>query len=111
VDAPAANEVDFAKEVLLVISSGDSTNCRGIGCAEAYEDEKRVLIRLQHQTFQTAGRGVATRPYGIFILPRREKSYVIEANRQSYIGGPPIWTESFQLAKLPDPARELEDLP
>jgi hypothetical protein len=55
---------------------------------------------------------VKTRPYGIFILPRAEKkAYVIESNRQRYIGGPPIWAESFRAERLGDPGKELERLP
>ena len=112
--APAAKDVDFTKEVVLVVSSGNSTNCSGIGAAEAFEDDKRILLRLQYHTFQTAGPdggAQATRPYGIFILPRSEKAYVIERNRQRYIGGPPLWSETFRIEKLGDPAKELADLP
>ncbi len=112
VDAPAAKDLDFRKEVVLVISMGDSFNCRGITCAEAYEDEKRILVRLHHQTFQTRGEGVRCRPYGLFVLPRAEqKAYVVERNQQRYIGGPPLWAEQLRFDRLGDAAKELERLP
>jgi hypothetical protein len=113
--APLAKDIDFGKEVVLVVSMGDSWNCRGLECAEAYEDEKRILIREHASTFQTAGPGgggVRCRPYGIFLLPRaQDKAYVLERNRQSYKGGPSLWTEQFRAERLPDPAKELERLP
>jgi hypothetical protein len=55
---------------------------------------------------------VRCRPYGICVLPRVEKkAYVLESNRQRYIGGPPLWAEMIRFEQLPDPAKELEGLP
>ena len=53
--------------------------------------------------------GVASehRPWGVFLLPRTDKAFVVEYNRQRYIGGPAIWTEGFRVDELPDPAAEL----
>jgi hypothetical protein len=113
--APEAKDVDFGKEILLVVSYGDSYNCRGLGVAESYEDDKRILVRMHAQTFQTVGPdggGVRCRPYGIFVLPRAEKkAYVVERNRQRYIAGPPLWAEHVRFDALPDAAKELEQLP
>jgi hypothetical protein len=98
----------------LVVSGGDMTNCRGIGCAEAFEDDMRVLVRLQHHTFQTAGPNggaVRHRPYGIFVLPRTDKAYIIERNRQRYIGGPPLWTEMKRFDRMADAKSELDGMP
>ena len=104
--------VDFKTHVVLVISSGDSWNCRGIGLHSAYEDDKRLLVRTSRHTFQTAGGGQQARPYGIFVLPRRPgKAYVVERNRQGLIGGPALWTESWRLEKLGKPEAELATLP
>jgi hypothetical protein len=111
-EAPLAKDIDFTKEIVLVVSAGDSFNCRGYDCEEAYEDDQRILVRLHASTFQSRGEGVRCRPYGILILPRAEKkAYVVERNRQRYIGGPPLWTESYRAEKLPDPLRELDALP
>ena len=104
--------IDFDKEVVLVVSSGNVWNCRGIAVAEAYESDKRVLIRTERHTFQTMGGGQQARPYGVIVLPRRaEKAYVVERNRQGLIGGPALWTESWRLEKLGKPADELKALP
>ncbi len=109
---PKFDPVDFTTHVVLVISSGNSYNCSGFGVAEAYDDDRRVLIRMSARTFQTMGRGMATRPWGIFVLPRHaKKAYVAESNAQSYIGGPAIWRETFRVEKLPEPAKELDALP
>ena len=104
--------VDFSKEVVLVVSRGDGWNCRGIGVEAVYEDDVRVLVRTDRQTFQTMNGAQQARPYGLFVLPRREKkAYVIERNRQGLIGGPPLWTESWRLERIKKPAGALADLP
>ncbi len=108
---PKFDPIDFTKHVALVVSAGDSVNCSGFGCAEAYEDDRRVLVRMSARTFQTDGRGMRTRPWGIFVLPRATKTYVLERNVQGYIGGPAIWQETFRADQLPDPAKELDALP
>jgi len=111
-EAPLAKDIDFEKEVVLVVSHGDSWNCRGLGCAEAFQDDQRILFRLAAQTYQTSGGGVRCRPYGICVLPRVEKkAYVVERNRQRYIGGPPLWEEMARFEQLPDAAKELDRLP
>lgn len=104
--------VDFDKSVVLVLSKGDSWNCRGISVAEAYEDEARVLVRTLRHSFQTMDGGQQARPYGIIVLPRRPgKAYVVERNRQGLIGGPALWTESWRLEKLAKPEAELAGVP
>jgi len=109
--APLAKDIDFQKEFLLVISDGASSNCKGISCQEAFENDQRIIVRIRRHTFQTLGAGVSTRPYGIMVLPRTDKSLVVENNRQIYIGGPPIWTESKRFDKLPDATKELDPIP
>lgn len=108
-------KVDFSKEVVLLVSQGDSINTFSVYCEEAYEDDARVLVRVHQSGCQTAGRfggGFNSRPYGLFILPRREgKAYVIEDNDQRYTGGPPWWTEIFRAEKIGDPAKELAHMP
>ncbi|MBI4231084.1 MAG: hypothetical protein HY608_09650, partial [Planctomycetes bacterium] len=100
--APAVADVDFAKEVVLIVSDGDRTNCAGIGVSVAWEEEGRILLRVAHATFQTWGEvnggAQSLRPYGIFVLPRRAgKVYVVEVNVQSYLNSPPIWREVCRL--------------
>jgi hypothetical protein len=112
VDAPEAKDIDFTKEIVLVIANGRSTNTLGVEIEEAFENDTRVLIRLQRRTVQTLGGALSTKPYGVFVLPRSEKkAYILEGNQQRYIGGPPIWKEQFRFEKIGDPAKELDGLP
>jgi hypothetical protein len=103
---------DFAKELVLFVSDGDSSNCSGISADSVYRDDKRLLVRLHRQTFQTIGDGVRGRPYGIFILPRKDgEAILFERNVQRYIGGPPIWKEAGKVVRPGDPTKELDGVP
>lgn len=103
---------DFTKEIVVVISDGDSGNCDGIGVESAYRDDKRILVRLVHHTYQTDGEASRVRPFGIFVLPRKDGEAIhLEKNIQRYIGGPPIWKEVGKLERPKDPAKELEGVP
>jgi hypothetical protein len=95
--APDFDPVEFGTHVVLVISSGDAWNSRGFE-AQAWEDDRRILVRLRELTFQTSGPdggGRRVRPWGTFVLPRRDpfKPIVVERNAQNLIGGPAIWKE------------------
>ncbi|HZN61582.1 MAG TPA: hypothetical protein VFC90_04170, partial [Planctomycetota bacterium] len=103
---------DFTKEIVIVISDGDSWNCDGIGVVSAYRDDKRILLRLSHHTYQTDGDANRVRPFGIFFLPCKDGEAIhLEKNIQRYIGGPPIWKEVGKLERPKDPAKELEGVP
>jgi hypothetical protein len=96
-DAPRFGAIDFEKSVVLVIANGDSWNCNGLD-ATAWEDDRRILVRLHAQSFQTSGPdggGQRVRPFGIFVLPRRDplKPVIVQRNEQGLIGGPAIWKE------------------
>jgi hypothetical protein len=103
-DPPKLGTVDFAKNVALVIASGETWNCNGLD-ATAWEDDRRILVRLNEQTFQTEGPdggGQRVRPWGVFVLPKREpfKSVIVERNVQGLIGGPAIWKELVRFDAL-----------
>ncbi len=98
-------------EVVLIVSAGDTWNSRGIAWVESYEDEKRILLRAAHKHYQTLGGANAVRPWGVFVLPRRQKAYEVEINVQNYSGGPPVWKKIFRAARLLDPAKQLEQVP
>jgi hypothetical protein len=112
---PEFGEIDWEKEVVLVVSDGDGWNCDGISCEGAWESESRILVRLRHHYYQTAGPdggGVKVRPFGVFVLPRREgRAIVVERNAQNFIGGPAIWKETWRLDKPAAPEKELDGLP
>jgi len=108
----AFEPVDFAKEVVLVVSRGDAWNCTGISLEQAFEDDKRILVRTRRHTYQTMGGAQKTRPYGVFVLPRRpKKAYVVEVNKQGLIGGPALWHEVWRLEKPGKPEAELAHVP
>jgi hypothetical protein len=97
-DIPAATDIDFSKEMLLVCYMGKASNCRGIRPDVVVEDDERVLLRLSRSTYQSMGRLPDEYPYGLIVLPRRPgKAHVLEFNRQNLIGGPPMWKEFIRL--------------
>jgi hypothetical protein len=105
---PKFGAIDFAKSIVLVISSGDSWNSDGF-TARAWDQVDTLLVRLEARTYQTAGPdggGRRVRPYGIFVLPRAEpfRKVVVERNTQNLIGGPAIWSELCRFEKLGAPA-------
>jgi hypothetical protein len=103
---------DFSKEIVLVVSDGETWNCRGLRAESVWRDDKRILVRLLHETYMTKGEGHRERPYGIFRLPRKEGEAVhVERNVQPYVGGPPIWKEAWKLERPKDPAKELDSVP
>jgi hypothetical protein len=107
VKKPPLGEIDFTKSLVLVIASGETWNSNGIE-ADAWEDDGRILVRLRELTFQSEGPdggGQRVRPYGIFVLPRRDpfKRVIVERNAQGLIGGPPLWKEVCTFEALGDP--------
>ncbi len=103
--------IDFDKEVVVLLCSGNSWNCDGITLVSAHANDARLLIRTGRTTYQTMGGGRKTRPWGVFVLPREpKKTYVFERNAQNLIGGPPLWRESYR-ARITSPPAELKDLP
>lgn len=108
----AKDAVDFEKEVVLLVSSGNGWNCSAIFCAGCWEDEKRVLIRTDRRCYQTMNGGNKTRPWGAFVLPRRENTaYVVELDVQNLIGGPALWKEKWRTDALPKAGTAAEMLP
>ena len=105
--------VDWSRELVLVVYEGATTNCSGLECGQAWEDEARILIRLHHLYYQSLMDTPTVHPYGIFVLPKLQASsgtYIVERNVQSYIGAPPIWREDARLCLEPaapaEPERE-----
>jgi len=116
-------KVDFDREVVLVVSAGDSWNCNGFVPGAVYQDASRLLVRYDGLYYQTAAFGFGgdgdetdeeigrSRPYGMFVLPRIEGLYVAEKDVQNLIGGPSIWKERYRRTGVPAPEQELADLP
>ena len=99
-ELPRGDLFDDEKQVVLVLSEGPTTNCRGVRAEEVLQGEAGMVVRLQKQTYQSLGDTLTVRPYGVIVLPRADgNKYVIEENQQSFKGGPPIWksTHTFEL--------------
>jgi hypothetical protein len=106
------HKVDFSKGIVLVVSDGDTWNCSGIRAESMWRDDKRILVRLRHDTYSSKGEGVRERPFGIFVLPRKEGEAVhVERNDQPYRGGPPIWKDAGKLERPRDSSKELDSVP
>jgi hypothetical protein len=109
-NAPRFEPVDFAKQVVLVVSDGTGWNCGGIA-GDAWDDGSKVTVRLKHEFFQTFGGNTDVRAFGIFVLPRSERrTLLVQRNDQMYIGGPPIWKDWTSLVIPPDSSLELRTL-
>lgn len=99
--AKAVKDVDFSQEALLIYYTGKGTNCSGYDDGGAFESDDAFTIRLEAYTYQSDGNPPPEWPYGIIVVPRMtEKPYVIETNRQSLIGGPPMWKEARRFDPL-----------
>ncbi len=94
----AAPEVNFDRCVVVAHFRGRSTNHDGEVVHGVDESAERVRVRFIADTFQTASfdgpdRGVATTPYGIWVLPRTEKPVVIEEGTRELKNEPVRWRE------------------
>ena len=91
-----ALEVDLARCEVVALFRGDSINSCGLRVGSVTEDGDTVVVRFDDISFQTmssGGKDGGDRvvPYAFIILPKSEKTIVLEENVQSIIGGPPQW--------------------
>ncbi len=99
-EPPRESAFNPATEILVLIAQGATFNCGGISIDSAFENDDRLLVRLLHHTYQSAGATPTVHPFGVFVLPRKEgKQYVVEQDVQNMIMGPEIWKEleSFKI--------------
>lgn len=92
--------VDFERCMVIAVFQGEGWNSAGVRVVTVAEEEERILLRFDDQSFQTSGPdggGVRVTPFGIFVLPKSEKPVVLEENVQGLIGKPPIWKERARL--------------
>lgn len=82
-DRHAAPEVNFDRCVVVAFFRGPATNEDGEVVRAVDETPEEVRVRFSSDGFQTASfdgadHGVATRPFGIWVLPATSKAIVIE---------------------------------
>jgi hypothetical protein len=105
---PDSSDIDFTKEMLLVLYSGESFQRNGLSPALVVEGEKNLVVRVRVHGYQimiTADSKLRIEhPYGLVILPRRlNKPVVLEYNEQIYIGAPEFWKERERLVLKGEP--------
>lgn len=83
--------VDFRNEVVLAVFGGKGWNSRGYRVVEILQGAQVYTVRIEKQSFQTAGGAVEASPFGIFVLPRSDRPIRVEQNVQNIIGEPPLW--------------------
>ncbi|OAI41503.1 hypothetical protein AYO40_00270 [Planctomycetaceae bacterium SCGC AG-212-D15] len=95
-------EVNFEACMVIALLAGDAVNHLGFGAVSITGDNDQVVFRFQVRGIQTGEPGIATRPYGIFVVPSLSKRLVLESDVQTRIGGEPQWKEVARFEKLAD---------
>lgn len=91
--------IDFERYMVVAHFRGESANCNGeLATFEVLDD--RVQVRFSAMTFQTMASAPGERdlgervtPFGIWVIPRSDKTIVFEENTQGLLGEDPVWTE------------------
>lgn len=95
--------VDFERCIVLAYFQPDSTNASGvtIESIESVDAGLRVRYDVVHYQTMSIGeepdRGVASAPFGFFVVDRYEGPLVFEENVQGIIGQPPVWRHRWTL--------------
>ncbi|MCA8943653.1 MAG: hypothetical protein KDB80_13900, partial [Planctomycetes bacterium] len=94
-------KIDFDQCVVIAMFAGKAWNSNGFSVQavdEVGDDLLRLRIqRLTYQTMGPDGGGRRCEPFGIWVLPKTDRTVVLEVNTQGLIGEPPIWTEKARL--------------
>jgi hypothetical protein len=99
---PDVGDIDFTREMLLVLCSGETTMHNGMSPALVVDGDKSMVVRVKIHSYQINLTGNSKipieHPYGLVVLPRRiDKPVILEYNEQIYIGGPEFWKERERL--------------
>ncbi len=89
--------INFRKRLIVVLFHGNSFNNSGLAVEEVSERHDRIVLRYDEVSFQTDYVSVPTQAYAFVVLPRTEKSIVIEENVCPFIGGTPEWARRATL--------------
>ncbi|HEY4235407.1 MAG TPA: hypothetical protein VGM76_18395 [Lacipirellulaceae bacterium] len=94
-------EVDFDRCLVVAIFRGEETNIRGIRIDSLLESTDSIVIRFVRLGYQTAGSDnnkPPDRPYAFVIVPKTDKSIVLEQRIQAMGDQQQQWEECAQLA-------------
>jgi len=89
--------VDFSRCMVVAAFGGKRTNSAGIYAVSLVEEADRVVLRIDHRSFQTGPEPSRATPFGFFFVPLSMKPLVLEENVQQVIGGAPVWKERARL--------------
>ncbi len=95
--------IDFDHYMVIAIFQGNGSNNAGLTVVEIVEENNNIILRFANKYYQTGGTdggGHRTTAYGYFVLPRSEKSLLLEENVQHYKGKPPIWKERIKFSEI-----------
>jgi hypothetical protein len=97
-------EVDFDRCLVVVIFRGEKVNTRGIQIDSLLVNANSVVIRFDEKRYQS-GRDASDksplpppeRPYAFVVLPKTEKTIILEENNQHSKDESPQWKECARL--------------
>ena len=96
----AAPKIDFAHFMVVGAFAGATTNTDGQEALSVISSEDSVRVRFVASTFQTSGglggkadQGIATSPFGLWIIHASNTSVVLEEGRRGVKDSPMSWHE------------------
>ena len=104
--------VDFENYMVIAIFQGSRFNSAGLSAESFLENDESITIRFDDKHYQTAsfsfgdgadannGGAEKATVYGFFILPKSNKTVLLEENVQGLIGKPPVWKQRFKFNNL-----------
>jgi hypothetical protein len=95
-------EVNFDKCIVIAAFQGSGWNSAGLRETVFKDEEDRIVLQFEDKAYQTmgpGGGGEQVTVYGFFVLPRSDKTVVLEENVQNIIGSPPVWKERARFSK------------
>ena len=94
-------EINFDKCMVIAVFQDSGSNSAGLRTTAINEEKDRIVFRFMSKFYQTAGPGgggeqVAV--YGFFVLPRSDKTVVLQEEHRSLNRNiPPSWQERATL--------------
>lgn len=92
-------EIDFDRCLIVAIFRGREANVLGIEINSLSEVADLVIIRFSTLGYQSAGEDAdeMSRPYAFIVLPKSNKTIVLQENVQQNKSGEPQWKEYARL--------------
>ena len=70
--------VNFDHYMVIAIFDGAGQNCAGLNALTLTDDKDQITFRFEDKPYGTSGGADDVKPYGIFVVPKSNKSMVIE---------------------------------